>query len=252
MSTQSEARFYRMGPPPVVTGDQLLDWVKRIKDTGIVDPSSEITFEVDYGKRIDRRHKTDDDLQIVSPPWWKRLLSFNKPHATISRFINHDHDVDIDAKSFDDLFDQFKGGSQSIQRANIMFWTMDEEVETLLSAPESEENPNTFTPFHLSLTVGPTILSDFDWDVYYTVGYVAMDIFGDGYFWPETFKQWVDRCTGLPKIQAACDICKQLWPTDDIEVDDQMLTLRKELENFWPYDGHTGPNDWAWGQNVNG
>jgi len=252
MSVQSEARYYRQGLPPTVTGDQILEWIKQFRTTGIIDPEADISLEIDYGKRIDKKHNTDKQLKTVSQSWWKRMFRFRKSYATLSQFINHEHDLEIEADSFDALFEQFKGGSRSIQRAHITFESINEGLERRLTAPESDENPHTFRPFYFGLTVAPVELLNLGWDNFYTVGYISMDIFGDGHFWPETFRQWVDRCTDEPELRAACDICKRIWPMDNGPPDEKLLTIRKEVEGFWPYDDPFGPNDWAWGMSEDG
>tara|TARA_R110002111_G_scaffold122151_1_gene185944 strand:- start:722 stop:1480 length:759 start_codon:yes stop_codon:yes gene_type:complete len=252
MSVQSEARYYRQGPPPTVTGDQILEWIKQVRTIGIIDPGSGVTLDIDYGKRIDKRHKTDKQFQVVSPSWWKRVFGFRKNYATLSKSITHEHDLEIEAESFEMLFEQFKGGGRSIQRAHITFESMNEGLERRLTAPESDENPRAFRPFYIGLTVAPVELFSLGWDNFYTVGYISMDIFGDGHFWPETFGQWVTRCADEPMIQAACDICKHVWPIDTGPPDDHLLAIRKDVEHFWPYADPSGPNDWAWGMAEDG
>lgn len=235
-----------------MTGDQLLQWIKLIQATGLIDPASRITLEIDYGKRIDRRHKTDNDLRPVYPPWWKRLFSFHQSYAVVSEMVFHEHDFELEVESFDELISRFNGGSRSIQRAHVMFWGLNEEVASRLEALKSEENPNTFRPFHCSLAVSPIRLSSLAWDTSYTVGYVSLDIFGDGYFWPESFKSWIIRCSAEPAVQAACEACKRVWPRENESPDEQIISIRKNVENFWPYDDLYTPNDWAWGPEESG
>ncbi|MEM6505665.1 MAG: hypothetical protein AAF711_09375 [Planctomycetota bacterium] len=257
----SSAVFYRPATPPAVTAKGLAIFLEQLRQTDIAKDSKLSSVQINWSDRISEKVRPFD-LEASETdtthkqPWWKRLFI---PHrestvtTSISTIKSLDPDFSHDS-DFNSLIERLRNTDQTIGRLYLSGSLTDEQYEWFQEPHPSGEEIN-FSPDSWSLTFGEVNLSRLNgWDLdngetisEVQIGMMSFSLDGYGYFYPWTFKEWVEKFTLAPGLQEVCDLCRQTWRIESVPPSDELVMLRRECEELWPYDNIHAPLDWAWG-----
>lgn len=235
MSFYTGVVFYRPTPPPQITTDRLSRFIQTIIQADVLDDRPIGFLEVKYGSSID----ADDN----GTSWEEELGS------GISAWKEIDWDLQMSGKiSPSEMVTALKADSRSIYRADVILGTLRQDIYEKISRLNTPENAVNFTPYDLSLSIGPIEISGLRSLHPFHVGWVGLKISGPGYLFPWTLRDVVDRIAESPEIQMLQAACRSHWPVTTANPDSQLVAARKHyLGELWPYDRFDLPNDWFWG-----
>jgi len=108
----------------------------------------------------------------------------------------------------------------------------------------SPENDEDFLPDGWSLRLGPIATGR---DGSYLVGFVAVNLSGNGYPYPWTPRDLVRRAERIESVQRVKRLCEETWPGEPIAPSAEAQAARRALGKYWPYENVDRPLDWTWG-----
>jgi hypothetical protein len=257
----SSAVFYRPDTPPIVTANELADFLNQLRQTDFAKESELSSVDINWGDQIAENVRPfdveeDEDNTSQRRPWWKRLFlrrSDKKFTTTVSTIRSLDPDFSYEGE-FDGLIEKLKNSNKSIGR---LFLSADfsEEQYDWFQAPHPSGEEINFRPDSWSLEFGEVKLHSLSgWDLSngktlpeVQAGMMSFSLSGYGYFYPWTFREWIEKFTQAPGLQTVCDLCRNTWPLESQPPSNKLVMLRRECEGLWPYDDIHIPTDWAWG-----
>jgi len=261
MSYFSNAVFYRPDVAPIVKSTEVGLFLKKLQDLEFVSQSELAAAEINWGERVSedvRPFYIEEDISstIHRKPWWKRIFG-HQPSIELTTTFSNIKPLEPDFTcntSFDELIDQLMARDQAIGRLLINGSLTEDQCEHFQSPHPSGEEIN-FRPDSWSLEFGQIKLSRINgWEVEgmgllsdIEVAEMAFSIGGYGYFYPWTFREWVERFTDDPELKQICELCRKTWPVEETIPSQELLKARRECEDLWPYEDIEGQLDWAWG-----
>ncbi len=235
MSFYSSAEFYLHDVPPKVTANDLAAFLQRLSELPGIDAEAEmLACDVNWG----------DAITLDSRPF--------ELETQVSELVSNVKSIPADFTLDDSVLAEVitalrAHGDRSIERAEISGDLTDDAAEKL-SVPESDENDRPFSPYHWSLTLGPVQIGGLDDDrPVATVGLVSVSIHGDGYFFPWTFREWFEKNSDDELLQPLTHLCRETWPAEGGTPPEEIVNLRRDWEDYWPYDDLESPYGWYWG-----
>ncbi|XAM01017.1 hypothetical protein OT109_06440 [Phycisphaeraceae bacterium D3-23] len=253
MSYYTSAHFYRPGPSPVVRTPDVVDFLRQLSKCELLEGSRLEACEINFAKSISE--KVPDFWEEVTSkpkyrqPWWKRALS-TKPaiFTQATQVITNTPDFEYKGPSLFEAITALTQHDQSVGRLHIG-GTINEKTGGFFDVEHPSGEPLNFCPSGWSLSFEPTMISMLQWDEIDGIqaGWGSFAIHGPGYFFPWTFREWVDRFTIDPKIQAICELCRKTWPVKSVVPDAELVEARRDYEDWWPYDNPSAPLKWSWG-----
>ncbi len=233
LDAESELLAFRLWfdkPIEQLVDDDRLDDPDEENWIGIVQPKASV------GHRAPR-----DVWTIKSRLPWRR----NRHAVSIERFHPPRPDLALDGM-LADCIEQVPDSDRLVTRFHAHGDCRNRWISKL-SSPESRDNERPFCCNGWSLSIGPTVLSSLAWDRSCVVGWANFSLSGPGYFYPESFDQWVERCGNFPllnKIKAACE--RQL-PCSTDRAPRGVIKARQSIEHFDPLGEPKAPLRWTWG-----
>jgi len=234
MSFFTTIHFYRPGPALVISTAQLADFMERVAETGITtcEPSS---LHLKYGKCIDKDMKPSY--------WWEPVnetgvISFGRSvRWNIDRY-------DLD---FQSSLSILRNHDKSVYRALIDVGALADHIIAALSRDPGPENERGLYPDSLSIELGPTTISDPNEEPEYLVGWMSINLSGNGYLFPWTHRDLIIRLNACHEVQRLMSLCRETWPVEPLIPSPDVIALRKEMGELWGGDDYDAPADWRWG-----
>jgi hypothetical protein len=239
MSFFTSLVYYRPCPPPVVTGKELMRFVDEVHRSGVLAEEGLSTLQVKFGRSIDQdQHGT----------LWQEEIA---PRM----FVTHQIEWDISLKAPADMraaLDALAKDSRRIYRAYLAFKKVRNEVLSPVTRTNSPENSRDYCPSGLSFEVGPVKIYDLRSDAPTLAGWMHASLSGYGYLYPWTFREVLQRLESTPEIQRIASVCRSCWPVPPEVPKPQIVAVRKQLGEVWPYENFDKPWDWYWGIQESG
>lgn len=156
-------------------------------------------------------------------------------------------DVSESATSLAPLLEKLQGDDRTIYRAYFDLGLASDALSDPITRVNSPDNTVDFLPGSLSFSVGPVEIFDLGSDNIGVVGWMDVSISGNGYLFPWTFRDVVDRLEASPEWQRLRSVCRELWPVGEGVPPLEIIEARKQLGRLWPYDTYDRKFDWYWG-----
>jgi hypothetical protein len=234
MSFYTSIKYYRPGRPPQVTCDQFARFVSALCDTRAfgTDASDLRSLMVRLGDRIKR-----DRLGILSD----------------SQKCPCDIELEYAPRELQEIIDCLAGDDRSIYRAWVSLGEPINEVTNPIRHSGHPENEEGFCPDALSVGIGPVELAHLDSHRGWLVGWISLDISSQGYLFPWTFREVVEKLEAIPAVQRLMKVCRELWPVPPDPPPPELVEQRRQNADYlWPYDDLEKPMDWYWGLHESG
>jgi hypothetical protein len=84
------------------------------------------------------------------------------------------------------------------------------------------------------------------------MGWIAISVSGPGYLYPWTFRDVLNRLEGTPEIHRIMEMCRSFWPAPSLPPEPDIVELRRQVAELWPYDDFARSWDWYWGLHESG
>ena len=232
MGFHSTLMLYRPGKPPIVIGRSLSVFLQRLLELGISDVNrSGGTLAIKFGEAIDQDER---------PAWWIASTSVEN--------IGIIEDIEWDVEQFSvpitETMAILSKSDKPIYRAHIGLGAAADETIKLLRRSGSAQNDEDYVPDSWSFEIGP-IKSGRDGE--FVVGWMAIGIGGNGYLYPWTLRELVQRAEQLPEIVKLMRLCRESWPVDAELQNMEVQQGREQMGPYWPYEKLDKPWDWYWG-----
>ena len=239
MSFFTSLSFYRPCSPPVITVEDLANFITRIRDTGTLTDSGYQDLRVAFGNQIDQ------DLKDVI--WTEQV-------APLVRVVHDiEWDIESDMSSIQEMIDCLSSDKRHVYRASIDFGEPIDQVLAPITRTNSPENESDYCPDSLSLEIGPvrchSLASD---DEPVLTGWISLDLSGYGYLYPWTFRDVVERLEKTPEVKRLTKVCREFWPVPSKRPERRFIEARNKHKDLWPYDDFDRPWDWYWGVSESG
>lgn len=231
MSFYSSLFYYRPGPPALVTTENLAAYLRAFEKLEI----SEISHPELIQLRFRRATDVDQDR-----PWGQA----NEP-GTLDE-SNIDWDVNEATDSLTQMAVRVAGASRIIHRASINLGMPKHSIFQTLMV-DTPENLNGFAPDTWTLEIGPVESFALDSDRFFFVGWVAIRLHGNGYFFPRTLAEMAGRAEQNADLQRVMELCRSTWPVEGKVPDRRQIQARRAIGELWPYPTLERPWDWYWG-----
>lgn len=233
MGFASTLMFYRPQNPPRIMCRDLAAFLQKFLQLGLLehDGTRGGSLSVKYGEAIDVDDA--DPTPLV-------------PTATEGIFITDDIDWDLQQYSHPlrKTIEVLNATDRGIYRAYIKLGGPTSEIFNALHREACAENDVEFAPDSWSLQIMP-IETGQDGD--FLVGWIAVGISGNGYPYPWTLRELVNKAEAIPVIRQLMQLCSETWPVEPGTPNARIQAARRELEEYWPYDRFDLPWDWYWG-----
>lgn len=218
--------------PGTVRLSEIARLIRAVEETGLFQPTSRMKLECRFGDRYD--HDIDSIMELVAerphlptlltPQWMPMdIKEHGTPGAIASRFIADD---------------------RSVYRASIEFGSFPIELcrQWTIEDPTSRHY---FRPQSLEFSVDPWTGESDEQNANVVLGYLALDVHGDGNFFPRTAKDYIDSIASHPAIATISRACAEIWPASSRPATDELTEIRSTMRKLWPHplDLSTG---WHW------
>jgi hypothetical protein len=230
--------FYRPTPPPVVTGESLVNFVEAFRRLGVSTDDGPLTVDVKFGSRIDQ-----DQKQSL----WEEPLG-----EGVAVIKDLEWDLTVKCQSLHQVSDALAKQKETVYRAFVQLGSTTEEVYNSLERKNSPENEVDLAVDSWSLEIGPITSSSLVCDDEFFVGWMSVNISGNGYLFPWTLAELIRRAEGNSRIRQVMELCKATWPVDPKPPDQEQKEMRQRMSDLWPYADIGLPWDWYWGVNESG
>lgn len=237
----------------MVTASELASFLEQLRQTDFAKDSKLSSADINWGKRISAKVRPFDiEEDNESNPWWKRVFhprSVLGATSSISTINNLDADFSYEGE-FDGLLEKLKNSNHSIGRLFLSAYFSEDKYDWF-QAPHPSGEANNFRPDSWSLEFGEVELHSLNgWDLpngkvisEVQAGMMSFSLSGYVYFYPWTFREWIEKFTHAPGLQAVCDLCRNTWPVESQSPSKTLVMLRRECEGLWPYDDIQAPHD---------
>jgi len=247
MGFYTTASCYRAGPhPPVITGADLSTFCRQVEEMDIIDPDMPWAVRLKYGRAIDQDDRSTYRERKVSKHSVEMLhyvWDVEELRVTAAEALDMLQQPPA-RQSYGELIGQVrrKPASPNIYRASIDMSFLRDEFTTTINH-ELEGNCLYFNDLYFSIDV--VIIRDADTMYEFEVGWMALKIGGNGYPFPWTYEETLQRIREHPQLSALRGTCRSLWPASDQAVSSEAIEARKMMGKFWaePLDA---PYDWYW------
>jgi hypothetical protein len=161
------------------------------------------------------------------------------------------HDIDWDINEtrlpgIDSMCQRLKGDTRRIYRAFAVLGNATDEILQPITRVNSPENTIDYTPYDLSIEVGPVVACALSSESPAGVGWIALGLSGDGYLYPWTLSEIVCRAEASPAIVRLSDVCRTMWPVEPQRPGPEVVRARQQRRDIWPYDDCDRSADWFW------
>ena len=222
--------YYRPGRPPLITGETLSQFIRRLIETDLVE-KTRLSLKVKNGRAIDQDRHDTSRLVMLMPG--------------LGQYEDIEWDVTVSAQGgFDGLVNPIANDQSAIYRAYINFGFL--PSTSRITRQPSDQNTVGLYPDGLSFLVEPVQSSNLGTECWH-VGWLALSFSGHGYLYPWTLRDIVKRAQDSPEIMRLCDICRSTWPVPSRRPSFLEVRRRKKYSLLWPYDDFKKPYDWYWG-----
>lgn len=228
----SSLLLYRPTPPPVITGRALATFMQRFLDIELTDTTrSRSTLNLKFGNAID---------QDAEPSWWIA------PTASeyIGTIVDIDWDIEQHALPIMESLEIISQFDTPIYRGYIGLGAAVDEKVNSLRRQRSPENNEDFMPDSWAIEIGPV---ESGRDGEFVVGWIALGLSGNGYLFPWTLRELVNRAEGVQEIEQLMRLCRDVWPVEPEAVGLDVQSKREQMGPYWPYDELDRHWDWYWG-----
>ena len=228
--------FYRPRKPPVVSCRDLADFLQRFVDLRVLENGGTRggSFYLKYGDAIDL---DDADPMPIVPTTVEGVYTTNDIDWDV-REISHPLRETIDVLSASD---------QGIYRAYLRLGGATPEITSPLHREACAENDVVFAPDSWSIQIMPL---DSGQDGEFQVGWLAIGLEGNGYPFPWTLRDIVEKAERIDGIQQVMQLCRSTWPVDPESPDATIEDGRRAMGMYWPYDDLDRAWDWYWGMQT--
>jgi len=226
---------YRPTAPPLVTGLDLAAFVRAFHDLHLTKaPYSPLTCQLKFGRSIDQDENASSWLKWLLPP----VISTTEEIAW---------DVSDPALSLPQLAERLTNHTQPIYRCYLDLGPAAGEIIGNLARVHSPENEIDLCLDEWSLEFGPIDTCQLGGDVAFRVGWIKVGIAGNGYLYPWSFRDLVERAERVAGMCELLNLCKRLWPVESKPPTRKQVKGRKRMGELWPYPRLDLPLDWYWG-----
>ena len=192
-----------------------------------------------FGDAIDQDHKPS-------------IIVEESHHPGIYTMAEIDWDVNLsDNPTIEEMIDCLASDQRLIYRASISLGIPIDDVLEPITRVDSPENEIDFTPNSLSIAVGPIECFSLGSDPL-SVGWISLDLCGDGYLFPWTLRDVFERISASSVIRRLTDVCRSFWPVPAELPSPELVELRRQFHEVWPYDQFDKSLDWYWGLQETG
>jgi hypothetical protein len=222
---------YRAGPhPPNVSGADLADFCRRVLEMDILKRDGTWDLRLKYGRAIDqddqptfREEQINQVLTAVVPFNWDVREDRLTP-AKVLQLLAH------------------PPVAPNIYRAMIGMSSLRDEFTTTIN---HELEGNYLFLGDLSFSIDVIEIRDRETMKSFEVGWMALKVGGNGYPFPWTYEETLQRIRVHPQLRELRDICRTVWPASNQAVDPRVIKTRKQMGKYWaePLDA---PYDWYW------
>jgi hypothetical protein len=232
-------QYYRPRTPPAVTADNLSRFIAALRDTRALTDSGLFCLQVKFGQSIDQDEKDANWLENIADG----IATTNEVQW----------DINVPNPSgLQEMIDRLAGDQRRVYRAYIDLGTPTDEVLKPITRTNSPENEVDFCPDSISIELGPVHLHTLASDQPALVGWISIHVSGYGYLYPWTLRDTVARLESTPATRHIMDACRSFWPVSSPPPDAEILKLRRQVPELWPYEDYAKPWDWYWGVNESG
>jgi hypothetical protein len=223
--------FYRPRPAPLVNGPSLAAFVRRFFELDVAQSRCALTQQFACGERIDQ---DDSPLDVTEPTEVEGIY--------ISR--EREWDVNEDAHPRDELPKLLDSLDQNMYRAYCSLGSSVRSIREQLGRIDSPENDEDFVPDSWSFMIGPITSGE---DGEFMIAWMALSLSGNGYLYPWTMRDVLQRIERIPAMQRVMSLCRETWPVEPEKPAKRIIEARKAMGKYWPYERADLPWDWFWG-----
>jgi hypothetical protein len=137
--------------------------------------------------------------------------------------------------------------TKNIYRAAIDLGCATPDICKLLTRDKCADNELELHLDGWALEIGPVFSSFLGSEDDFFVGWVSLSISGNGYLFPWTFAELVQRAESNAGIRKVRDLCRKTWPVDSKPPNLREKKIRRRMGDRWPYSRIDLPWDWFWG-----
>jgi hypothetical protein len=230
--------YYRPTKPPLITGDGFSRFIQRIVDTGCVEKPGLTSLKVKFGRAIDQdRQGTSEPVMLMPGLYQDREIEWDIVAGRI--------------ETFGELIELVKGNTSRIYRAHMSFGSLSDGARLPITREPCEQNEQGFYPDCFGVSIGPVHCANMSTEGW-RVGWIELCFPGNGYLYPWTLQDTVQRAQSSADIIQLCEICRSTWPVPSRRPSFLTVMRRKKFAELWPYDDFKKPYDWYWGVNETG
>ena len=241
MSFDTTLWFYQPVSPPTLTGADLAGFVSAFASLGLSGDEEPFRYGIKFGRSIDQ----DEEPTTL----WEPAM----PDGLISTLIWPEYDAEAsDVASLDLLAESLAELSGTIYRADLGLGRIKADLFKQIRRERSEENDQDLSLEDWSLTAGPILSHSLGSEHTFMVGWIAVGLYGNGYLFPWSFRDLIDRAESIAPIRDLMDLCRRTWPVPRVAPDPETIEARRTMGELWPYPRLDGPWDWAWGIGESG
>jgi hypothetical protein len=233
MSFQTDLIFYRPTEPPLVNGAALAAFVRAFAGLGVVGEGARFNVHVKFGERIDQ-----DDRPFT----WEEPIN-----EVISTYGEIDWDIDESPETLEAAATLLEGETRPFYRGFLSLGEATDEVSSALERSGSPENDIDLSLSAWFLTICPVTIFNLGTETPFLVGWISMNLSGNGYLYPWTFAELLARAESSLAIGRVVELCRATWPVPRVNPDLAMQRLRSQMGDLWPYSDVGRPWDWYWG-----
>lgn len=230
MGFHSTLLYYRPGKPPSLVGDAVANFVEQFVSLGLTIGDSTDVLLLKHGDAA------EDDKPLT-----RVIATATEGIATVDDsmwdFESHRQPL-LDAPRVLRDFDQV------ISHGHVGLGALVPHVVEQLSRIDSPENDVDFVLDSASLLIGPIETGP---DGEFMVGSLAVGLGGNGYLFPWTLRDLVERAERIPEVQQMVELCQATWPVEPAVPDQRIQEARRHMREYWPYDRVDRPWAWYWG-----
>jgi hypothetical protein len=241
MSFWTSCKFYRPRTPPLVRCADLAAFVERLSSLSVVEENYFYGAKVAFGTAIDE----DDQASTYYIPVTDDGVIQEAGEIEWDWTANHESLAELAAELR-------KAPTKPVYRAFVSLGSLAEPARIALSRPPVPQNDVPLSLDGLSLEIDRIEIYDHDQDAPIHCGWMSVNVGGQGYPFPWTKREVLQRLESEPHVVALADLCRRTWPVPNEPLPPQFVKLRRELKHYWLYDDPAKPWDWYWGVDAIG
>lgn len=229
-------KFYRPVEPPRITGDDLARFVAQFADLNMTTAAADrprLWLQVKFGAAIDQDNWPADRYEPVN--------------ERISVVDAIEWDLDIRCSSLAEIGSHLEANDQPIYRAHLSLGDATAGSLDDVQRVDSTENDVDLVFDSWAVEIGPILCSDLASENPVDVGWLSLNLCGNGYLYPWSFAELLARVEANDAIRRVTDLCRATWPVAPDPPDAATCDQRGEMGELWPYPTTDLPWDWYWG-----